>query len=289
MRPLVLFAVSVALSANLCGAEQNPHSDEQLVERIKAEVIQELRDSEFLRSEIEAGIEDYIKTQRSAREQAQAQARIEQERIASEKASKVRRITAGRDHVYGNPAAPISLIEYSDFECPYCKRFHTTARQLIDQSDGKVNWVYRHYPLNFHNPGAQKQAEASECAHELGGNEAFWRYTDALYQRTRSGGEGFPLEQLTPLAEAQGLEGARFQACIDSERHKGRVQQDFDEGVAAGITGTPGNILVHNSTGEVRLRSGAKPLQAFQADVQEMLGSPTRDEPESTSSQSAGE
>ena len=61
-----------------------------------------------------------------------------------------------------NPDAPVTLIEYSDFECPFCKRFHDTAKRLVDASEGQVNWVYRHFPLGFHNPGAQKQAEAAE-------------------------------------------------------------------------------------------------------------------------------
>ena len=109
-------------------------------------------------------------------------------RQAAQQAKNVRPVSAERDHIYGNPDAPISLIEYSDFECPYCKRFHVTAKSVVEAFDGKVNWVYRHFPLAFHNPGAQKQAEASECASELGGNDAFWKYTDALYARTKSGG-----------------------------------------------------------------------------------------------------
>src|SRR5207237_7967826 len=103
------------------------------------------------------------------------------------------------DHVYGNPNASITLIEYSDFECPYCKSVHLTAKRVVDESRGQVNWVYRHFPLEMHNPGAQKQAEASECAAELGGNEAFWKFADAVDPATGPGGKGFRQDHAPPL------------------------------------------------------------------------------------------
>jgi protein-disulfide isomerase len=240
---------------------------EELTRRIKQEIMQELRESDFLRQEIELGIQRYVEKQR----QAQRAARAKQARLASEKAKNVRRVSKQRDHIYGNPDAEISLIEYSDFECPYCKRFHPTAKQVVEESGGKVNWVYRHYPLSFHNPGAQKQAEASECANELGGNGAFWTYTDAIYARTTSNGKGFPVSKLVPLAKEIGLDEADFRACLESGRYTARVQEDFAEGSRAGITGTPGNILLHNETGEVRVLKGAVPVAAVKADIARLL------------------
>lgn len=245
--------------------------DKELIERIKTEVMQELRESDWLQQEVDAGIQNYIAKQRESRAKAQAEAQAEREKAANEKAQNVRKVHPARDHIYGNPAAPISLIEYSDFECPYCKRFHHTAKNLVDLFEGQVNWVYRHYPLSFHNPGAQKQAEASECAYAQGGNEIFWRYTDALYERTQSGGKGFALSKLVPLAGELGLDTAGFQECLDSERYADRVKEDFDDGVQAGITGTPGNILVNHRTGEILAKSGAQPLKSFQETIEKML------------------
>ena len=269
------FVVIGMLGIAPSNAEPTAAADAELVERIKAEVIRELREGDFLQQEIDAGIEAYIAREREARARAQAEAqekaKAEQARIAGENLQNVRRFTEGRDHLYGSPDAAISLIEYSDFECPFCKRFHGTAKALVDQSDGQVNWIYRHYPLSFHNPGAQKQAEASECAFELGGDEAFWQYTDAIYERTRSGGRGFALDQLTPLAEELGLDTALFQACLDSGKYSARVSEDLQEGSQIGITGTPGNILVNNLTGEVVLKTGAHPLPVFQREVDSML------------------
>jgi protein-disulfide isomerase len=163
------------------------------------------------------------------------------------------------------------LIEYSDFECPFCQRFHPTAKQIVDAYDGKVNWVYRHFPLAFHNPGAQKQAEASECANELGGNEAFWRYADAIYARTTSNGKGFPLKKLVPLAKEVGLDEKKFQECLDTGRYTARVKEDFNEGAQIGITGTPGNVLLNNETGAVRLTPGAVPFAALKGQIDQLL------------------
>jgi protein-disulfide isomerase len=175
------------------------------------------------------------------------------------------------DHVYGNATAPITLIEYSDFECPYCKRFHDTAKQLVDRSDGKVDLVYRHFPLDFHNPGAEKEAEASECVAQLGGNVAFWKFADAVYTRTRSNGKGFPVDNLAPLAVELGLDKDAFQKCLDSGRMAARVRHDLDTGTKAGVQGTPGNILRNNRTGEVIAVHGAQPYERLSEAAQKLL------------------
>jgi protein-disulfide isomerase len=189
-------------------------------------------------------------------------------RQAAEKAKSVRPVDQARDHIYGKPDAPLSLIEYSDFECPYCKQFHAIPKALVDASDGQLNWVYRHFPLRFHNPAAQKAAEASECANELGGQKAFWAFTDGAYARTQSNGKGFdPM----PLVKELGLAEVEFQKCLDSGKFATHVNQDLEEGVNSGITGTPGTILRNNRTGEVRLKPGMVPAAALKTDMEQML------------------
>jgi len=257
---------SPALAQQSSASESGTTDEQRLIQKIKDEIMKELREGDFLSQQIEIGIQKYIKKQ----QQAQAAARAQEEKVAAEKAKNVRRVSA-RDHIYGDPHAPVSLIEYSDFECPFCKRFHSTAKEIIDSSGGKVNWVYRHFPLSIHNPGAQKQAEASECASRLGGNQAFWKFADAIYARTHSNGNGFPLAQLGPLAKEIGLDEKQFQECIDSGKQVSRVQEDVDEATQLGITGTPANILLHNKTGEVALKLGAHPAEAVRADVDRLL------------------
>jgi protein-disulfide isomerase len=267
-------AVSVvafmALFVSIANAQQGAAvpDEQKLVEKIKEAVMKELRESDFLSQQIELGIQNYIKKQ----QQAQAVARAEEERQANEKAKKVRRVSASRDHVYGNPNAPVSLIEYSDFECPFCKRFHATANEIVDAYGGKVNWVYRHFPLGMHNPGAQKEAEASECVAQLGGNDAFWKFANAIYARTKSNGNGFPLDQLVPLGKEIGLDEKQFKECIDAAKYASRVQEDLDEGIQIGITGTPANFLLRNDTGEVILKVGAQPAEAIKPDIDKLLG-----------------
>jgi protein-disulfide isomerase len=268
---VIMLSTAVSCPSSLAAEPRvNPAApNKALVKEVTGAVIKSLGENEqLLDKAVERGIQRYIDRQRAEQDKARA----EQARQVQETAKKVRRPSPDRDHIRGNPRATISLIEYSDFECPFCKRFHETPGKLLETHGDQLNWVYRHYPLGFHNPGAQKQAEATECASELGGGDAFWRYTDALYGRTTSGGKGFPVEQLAPLAEELGLNRLDFEKCLESGRYATRVKEDLDEGSAIGITGTPGTILLNNKTGEVRLLSGALPESTLAASIGELLG-----------------
>lgn len=174
------------------------------------------------------------------------------------------------DWVKGDRNAPVALIEYSDHECPFCKQFHPTAQKIVDEYKGKVQWVYRHYPLSFH-VNAQKEAEASECAGEQGGNDAFWKFSDSIYDRTTSNGTGFALDALVPLAKEIGLNEATFKACLDSGKMTKKVQDQMDGGTKAGVSGTPGNIVMNIKTGETRLIPGAVPFEQVKPIIDEML------------------
>ncbi len=167
------------------------------------------------------------------------------------------------DHIRGDKNAPLAFIEYSDIECPFCKRFHPTMLQMMDEYDGKVKWVYRHFPLSFH-ANAVKEAEATECANELGGNDAFWNYLDALFERTRSNGTGFALDDLVPLAKELGLDESKFKECLDSGKYEDHVQADMAGGSSAGVSGTPGSFLV-DADGNARLISGALPFSSIKS------------------------
>lgn len=188
----------------------------------------------------------------------------------SQTADNVPKIT-DKDHIRGNREAKVALIEYSDLECPFCKRFHPTAQQVLEEYGDEVSWVYRHFPLSFH-ANAQKETEAAECANEQGGGEKFWAYVDAISERTTSNGTGFALDKLTPLAEELELDGEKFRECLDSDKYAQHVKDEMAGGQAAGVNGTPGNIILNRESGETRLIPGAVPFETIRAAIEEVQG-----------------
>lgn len=147
------------------------------------------------------------------------------------------------DYIRGDKNAKVKLIEYIDLECPFCKAFHSTMQQVLSQYSGKVAWVYRHYPLDFH-ANAQKEGEAAECVGKLGGREKFWQFVDKIFERTTSNGSGFALEKLAPLAVEVGVDGPGFKACLESGEFSQKVKDQRQAGTAAGVTGTPGTFVI---------------------------------------------
>ncbi|MEK9159013.1 MAG: thioredoxin domain-containing protein [Patescibacteria group bacterium] len=186
----------------------------------------------------------------------------------TEQAGEVKSLT-GRDHVRGDNNAKITLIEYSDYECPFCKRFHQTMKDVLAAYPGQVKWVYRHWPLNFH-ANAAKESEAAECAYELGGHNKFWEYTDKIYERTTANGTGFALENLPKLAVELGLDETKFEECLKSGKYKAYVDQALAEGSAAGVQGTPGIILI-DAKGNKELIKGALPLELMKQVIDKAL------------------
>lgn len=174
------------------------------------------------------------------------------------------------DHVRGDRNARILLFEYSDLECPFCKRFHPTAQQIVDEYEGQVAWVYRHFPLDQIHSKADKEAEAIECANELGGETAFWALTDKIFEVTPSN-NGLDLATLPDLAEQVGLNRTAFQTCLDSGKYAQHVEDDYQGGIKAGVTGTPGNILLDTKSGKTKLIPGALPFENFKEEIDTML------------------
>ena len=170
------------------------------------------------------------------------------------------------DHIRGNPNAAITIIEYSDFECPFCTRHHPTMAQVIEEYPDDVNWVYRHYPLGFH-PNAKPSAEAAECAGELGGNDQFWAFSDLIFE---SGADATKLEG---YAAQLGLDATKFKECMDSGRYGQLVDDQLAQGTAAGVRGTPGTFVYDNKTKKAQYVSGAQPFSAFKTIIDAMLGS----------------
>ncbi|MBP9864626.1 thioredoxin domain-containing protein [Patescibacteria group bacterium] len=160
------------------------------------------------------------------------------------------------DHIKGPKNAKVTLVEYSDFECPFCKRHFEVMNQVMKQYPNDVRLVFRNYPLSFHQ-NAMKEAQAAECAAEVGGNDAYWKYHDKIFTETASNGTGFALDRLVPAAKEIGLDEKKFKTCLDSDKYAAKVNQQMQEGSAAGVQGTPGTFV--NGT----LVEGAVPLSQF--------------------------
>ena len=167
------------------------------------------------------------------------------------------------DHIRGNPNAPVKIVEYSDMECPFCKRFHSTMRQIMDEygKDGKVAWVYRQFPLDSLHSKARTEAVATECANELGGNDAFWKYTDRFFELTPSNDQTNIVDVLPQIAREIGLDETKFKSCLASKKYDKHIQDDLDNATATGGSGTPWSIVV-TASGKKYPLSGAQPYEA---------------------------
>jgi protein-disulfide isomerase len=158
--------------------------------------------------------------------------------------------------IHGNPNAPVTIVEYSDFQCPYCQRAAATVKQIMQDYNGKVKLVYMHFPLSFH-PYAKKAAEAAECAAEQG---KFWEYHDRLFETGQ-----LDIESLKSHASALGLNTTKFNNCLDSGAMEGKVLAMQNMGNKNRVSGTPtffinGKMLV-----------GAQPYSAFQQEIDAAL------------------
>jgi len=176
------------------------------------------------------------------------------------------RAVTGEDHIKGNPNAPIKIVEYSDFECPFCKRFHNTMNEVMDKygESGDVAWVYRQFPLEqLHPVKAMAEAVASECAAELGGNDAFWQFADRFMELTPSNNQT-DIETVIPqIVKEIGLDQTAFQTCFTSGKYDQHIQDDIDNAVATGGRGTPWSIMI-GPDGTTYPINGAQPLAAIE-------------------------
>ena len=153
------------------------------------------------------------------------------------------------DHILGNPAAKVVVVEYSDTECPYCKTFDGTMGKIMDTygKESMVAWVYRQFPIPSLHPKAPKEAEATECVNQIAGNDVFWKYLRGIYAITPSNNNLDPIE-LTNLAVKFGLNKKDFQQCLDSGTFTEKIQNDYNDAVAAGAQGTPYSVLIPKFT-----------------------------------------
>ncbi len=175
-----------------------------------------------------------------------------------------------KDHIRGNPNAPVMIVEYSDFDCPFCKNFHQTMQKVMDTygADGKVAWVYRQFPLQQLHPNAPKVAAASECVADLGGNDAFWKFAD-LVIGDRGTNEPTNITKLPEYAEKSGVDRAKFTACLDAGTHTETIANDVEEALKAGAQGTPYSVLIVGD--QQGVINGAQPYETVKTMIDTVL------------------
>jgi protein-disulfide isomerase len=158
----------------------------------------------------------------------------------------------------GPSEAPVTVVEYGDFHCPYCKRVQATLTQLLAKYDGKIRLVYKDMPLDSLHPQARAAAEAARCAGEQG---KFWEFHDKIY----AGESDASAATMQRYAQELALDAAKFEACRSTRKYQSQVQADAAEGTKLGVSGTPGFFI------NGRFVSGAVPLESFSAIIDEEL------------------
>lgn len=208
---------------------------------------------------------------------------VEQEAVKAE-FSDLRPVT-DKDHILGNPNARIKIVEYSDTSCPFCKIFHNTMRQVMNTygKTGEVAWVYRHFPIDkpgtrsdggILHPNAGREAQATECAADLGGNDKFWTYTNRLFEITpsvtSSSPQGLDQKLLYDIAKEVGLNETEFKSCLDGGRYKDKVEASYLEGYNLGIQGTPSSVMITPSGRKIAIE-GAQPFETLKQSIDALL------------------
>ncbi len=187
-----------------------------------------------------------------------------------------KKVSIDDDPILGDKNAKVTIIEFSDYECPFCKQFYDdTLSQLKKEyiDTGKVKLVYRDLPLSFHQ-NAPKEAEAAECAREQGGDEIYFKYHDEIFKRTTSNGTGLALDQLPIIADDLGLNGNDLQACLDGGKYKAEVDKDIANAGSVGASGTPSFFIGKSSSNGTIIGTpliGAQPLSSFKTVIDQQL------------------
>ena len=167
-------------------------------------------------------------------------------------------VTVDPSRVRGNPDAPVTIVEFADFQCPYCLAVQPAIKQVMDKYQGKVRLAFRDFPLRQIHPRAQQSAEAAHCAGDQG---KFWEYHDLLYSNQSK----LDLNSFMERAVTAGLDTEQFQACLDSGKFRAQIDSDLQSGSIAGVTGTPAFYI-----NGVPL-TGAQPLSEFEKIIDSVL------------------
>ncbi len=173
------------------------------------------------------------------------------------------------DHFLGGRSAPVKIVEYAEGECIYCKRLHPTLLRVVEESEGQVALVFRHFPLTTH-PKSFTEAVALECVAEEKGDEGFFLYLEKLYEATPSN-NNIDLAVLPRLSKEIGIEEGKFAGCLASDRYRARILSDIETGIGLNVDSVPHLIIVAPS-GKEFVFSKSPSYAALRAVIETALG-----------------
>lgn len=173
------------------------------------------------------------------------------------------------DHIIGSIDAPIIIVEYTDLECPFCKQFDGTMKQVVKAYGGKVAWVVRNFPLQQLHPNAPKIALGAECAAALGGNETYFKFLDSVFTQAPIN-TFFDITKLTATAEGVGVDAKKFNACVIAGTYQDKISKEFNDAVAAGGQGTPFSVAI-TKNGKQYPIPGSQPLEQLKTIIDGIL------------------
>jgi len=174
------------------------------------------------------------------------------------------------DYILGNPNAPIVMIEYSDYDCPFCKQYQRTMHQIMDEYGvtGRIAWVYRQFPIAEIHPNAPQISEAALCVGDIAGNDAFWTFSDLIFDK-RDIDELTNVTKLGEYAQVSGVDLAQYSSCMNDGRMKQAVEDSIRDGYDAGARGTPYTILqVGNQQAVI---NGAQPYDVVKGIIENLI------------------
>jgi protein-disulfide isomerase len=167
------------------------------------------------------------------------------------------------DHIIGSPTAPIVLVEYSDFQCPYCAMIYPSLKDIVSKSNGQIAWVMRDFPLYQIHPNALPAANAAECIADQLGNAAWWKFADDDFNNQSSIGAAF----FSAEAQKLGADMTKYNACVAASTFQNKIEGQIAEAEDNGGTGTPYTVIVNTKTGKQYPISGALPEAQIMAAI----------------------
>jgi protein-disulfide isomerase len=170
------------------------------------------------------------------------------------------------DNIKGDKNAPITIIDYSDYQCPYCIKYDNTLNQIVSTYPTKVKWVYRHFPLPFHKAAKQ----ASIGAEAAGAQGKYWEFHDKLVANSKSDGKGLQDDDLIKYATELGLDIDKFKSGLKDQKYIGKVESDANNGTTLKIQGTPASYLI-DKTGNIEVLEGALSFDQLKAKIDSAL------------------